>query len=199
MTINISAADLATLNAGGSVPLQGPTAVVTPPPISTAIAVYEKGKFSWAGDWSNGTFVYNSTASLGIDGVSPCIQGPAGSPWGYWLPYPPVTAGAPAANGIGCNLAGTTHVTLAVKAAKAFTMTMGFYSATSTTNDVPFGKSVTVTLAKYGPATMVPNAWNVYIIPLADFGITPGWIYKFILQQQDATSIEWFLDQVGFG
>jgi hypothetical protein len=74
---------------------------------------------------------------------------------------------------------------------------MQFYVGNGNVDDVPVGN--VVSLQNYGPAVMVPGEWNVYIIPLTDFGLTNGqWIYKFIFQQQGVTPQTVLLDQVGF-
>jgi len=165
---------------------------------SSASWVYYKGKFNWAGDWSDVTMNYSSNGSLGVDGVSNCIEMPSGAEWEYWLPYPPTNSAAPASNGIGYDLTGKTYFTIAIKPTQAgAAATMGFYTASGTTDDIPAGNSVTINSAAYGPATMVANQWNVYKIPLTAFGLT-GWIYKFMIQQQGTTPQVWYIDQVGF-
>jgi hypothetical protein len=180
-----------------------PPPVITPPPVVTPPAagtswVYSKGKMLWAGDWSDVTVDYASTASTGVDGVSPCIAIPAGPSFEYWLPFPPATPGAPAANGIGYDLSGKTKFTIAIKPTKAgMVPTMGFYIANSATNDIPAGNTVSLAQAKYGPATMVAGQWNVYTVPLSDYAVS-GWIYKFIIQEQGSTPQALFIDQVGF-
>jgi hypothetical protein len=165
--------------------------------------VYYQGLFYWAGDWSDIVPNYASnasTGSLGVDGVYDSIMIPAGTAYEYWLPYPPLTAGSPAGNGIGCNLTGKTMMTIAIKPTQAgLQPTIGFYKANATTVDIAFGNQVNIANAAYGPATPVVGQWNVYTIPLSAFGIgTPGWIYKFILQEQGTTPQQMEVDQVGF-
>jgi len=163
--------------------------------------VYHTGTFYWAGDWSGINGIdYSSTAVKGVNGQSPVIMIPSASEWEYWLPYPPVTAGSPAVNGIGANLAGKTQFTIAVMPTQpGLEMTMGFFEADATQVDISFGNSITLTSGSYGPATMTVNSWNVYTVPLSAFDIgTPGWIYKFIIQQQGVTPQQWYIDQVGF-
>jgi hypothetical protein len=161
--------------------------VPVPPP--DASPVYYNGKFYWAGDWS-GIAGINYSAPGGVSGGN-CIAIPKAGQYEYWLPYPPVTAGSPATNGIGCNLTGKTKFTIAVKpSVTGLNLSMGFYEANATQVDIPFGSSVNITQQKYcvyGPGTPTAGEWSVFEVPLADFNIgTPGWIYKFIDQEQGA-------------
>jgi hypothetical protein len=202
MTISISAADLALLNAGKPVTLQGPAVVVTPPtpPVtSNAIKspVYMSGKFSWQGDWNSVPFNY-AQAGAGVSGSGPVIGMPGTQAFEYWLPYPKTNSAGPASNGVNFNLSGFTHFTIAIKPSVAGALAqMQFFQAQGATDDIPFGTMLNISQAKYGPATMAAGQWNVYTIPLADYSVS-GWIYKFIVQQQGVTPQAWEIDQVGF-
>jgi hypothetical protein len=195
---------VAAVAAAMSAPATTPVATPTPTPVATptgsspiTLPVYTNGVFHWAGDWSGYTVNY-AFADKGVNGPGPVIQLPSTSQWQFWLPYPPNNPAGPAANGINFNLTGATHFTIAIKPSQAGAQaTMGFYSGSGTADDVPYGNSLTITQAKYGPAAPVVGQWNVYTIPLADFAVS-GWIYKFIIQQQGTTPQTWEIDQVGF-
>jgi len=178
-----------------------PTTPTTPTTGSTSITspVFLNGKFDWAGDWNSVPFNY-AFADAGVNGPGPVIQMPGTQQYEYWLPYPKTNSAGPASNGVNFPLTGLTHFTIAIKPSQAGAqMTMGFYTASGTTDDVPTGNSVTVTSAAYGPAAPVAGQWNVYTVPLtAFFNPVPAWIYKFIIQQQGVTPQVWEIDQVGF-
>jgi hypothetical protein len=205
-----------------SLVLSPPAAVVTPPVNPTpppppptgsnggiTAGVFLLGKLLWQGDWDAGDapkLIYNYDMA-GVNGPGPVIEMPSWK-WFYWLPYPPQNFAGPATNGtnwpISADGKNLTHFTIALKPTQAGgLMTMQFDVANGGATDIPFGQSLTITQAKYGPAAPVPNEWNVYTIPLADFCTPaqptfPAWIYKFINQQQGVTPQTWYIDQVGF-
>jgi hypothetical protein len=175
-----------------------PTPTPTPPVTGTMKSpVYLDGKFYWGGDWNAVPFNY-AQAGAGVDGPGPVIGVPGGVEWIYWLPYPPHNTAGPATNGVNFDLSGLTYFTIAIKPSQAGALAqMQFFRADGGTTDIPYGTMLIFSQAKYGPATMVAGQWNVYKIPLADFGVS-GWIYKFIVQQQGVTPQPWEIDQVGF-
>jgi hypothetical protein len=159
--------------------------------------VFQNGKFDWQGDWNSVPFDY-AQAGAGVSGPGPVIGMPGNEANEYWLPYPPMNSGGPASNGVNFNLSGFTHFTIAIKPSQAGALAqMQFFQASGATDDIPFGNMLNISQGKYGPATMVAGQWNVYTVPLADFGVS-GWIYKFIIQQQGVTPQSWEIDQVGF-
>jgi len=168
-------------------------------PTTTSIKspVYLNGKFYWAGDWNTIAFNY-AQSGAGVDGAGPVIGMPGDQEWEYWLPYPPNNPAGPASNGVNFDLSGLTYFTVAIKPSRAGALAqMQFFRADGGTDDIPYGTALIISQAKYGPATMIAGQWNVYTIPLADFGVS-GWIYKFILQQQGVSPQSWEIDQVGF-
>jgi hypothetical protein len=176
----------------------GTTPTPTPPAtVSMKSPVYLDGTFYWAGDWNSEPFDYEQ-AGAGVDAPGPVIGMPGVQRWEYWLPYPPRNTAGPASNGVNFDLSGLTYFTIAIKPSQAGALAqMQFFRANGGTNDIPYGTMLNISQGKYGPATMVAGQWNVYTIPLADFGVS-GWIYKFIVQQQGVTPQAWEIDQVGF-
>ncbi len=162
-------------------------------------AVYTAGVFHWAGDWNGSANPIDyAYAAAGVAGPGPVIRVFGSTANMYWLPYPPNNPLGPASNGVNFNLAGKTYFKISVKPSVAGgQLSMGFYKAVGTSDDIPFGHGVTITQAAYGPASMTPGVWNTYKIPLVDFAVS-GWIYKFILQQQGVTPQVMLYDEVGF-
>jgi Calx-beta domain len=193
---NPSAASVMIVGAA-SVP---PTPTPTPaPPVTGTITspVFLNGKFYWAGDWNSVPFNY-ALAAAGANGSGPVIGMPGSEAYEYWLPYPTNNSAGPASNGVNFNLSGLKYFTIAIKPSQAGALAnMQFFQANGGTDDIPYGNMLDISQAKYGPGTMVAGQWNVYTIPLADFGVS-GWIYKFIIQQQGVTPQSWEIDQVGF-
>ena len=187
-------------------PLPATTPPPPPPPPTgndpITAPVFDKGVFAWAGDWNgtNGACNY-AYKEAGVNGPGPIIEWAAGSqPYQYWLPYPKEDKSGPASNGINFKMTGLTHFTISVKPTQAGgILTMGLYEANGPTTDISFGNSVTITDAKYGPASPVVGQWNTYVIPLSDFSTSmPAYIYKFIVQEHGTMEQTYYIDQVGF-
>ncbi len=194
---------------GGGATLSNPTSATvsitgssSPPPVSGSGAswIYYHGKYDWAGDWNQVAMNYDYSAA-GVDGSGPVIYMPGVNAYQYWLPYPPQNSAGPASNGTNFNTTGYTKLTIAINPSQAgMTPQIQFFVANGSTDDIPFGTMLMITQSKYGPVPMVPGQWNVYTIPLTDFGLAAGgqWIYKLIFQQQGTTPQNLEIDQVGF-
>jgi hypothetical protein len=184
----------------GTISISGSGVATPPPPANGASWVYYQGKFDWAGDWNSIPMDY-SYGSAGVNGGGPVIEMPGSQQYQYWLPYPQHNFNGPASNGTNFSTVGFTKFTIAFKPSQAgLQAQMNFYVASGATDDIVFGNVVMITQAKYGPAVMTAGEWNVYTVPLTDFGLAANgqWIYKFIVQQQGNTPQTVLIDQVGF-
>jgi hypothetical protein len=183
MTLIISPADLALLNAGKSVAMSPSATPIPPTPVPTpGSSVYANGQFLWAGDWSFAGQP-NYSDLVGKPGGK-CVGFTVMQPWGGWLPYAP-----------GLKFDTTAYKSLLVSLKPTGT-NQKWSAYCVAAGDTPDGHAVDI--LKYGPAPQ-QNVWNNYVIPLADMQLTNKMILKFAIQDQTGlASNVWYVDNVGF-
>jgi hypothetical protein len=180
MTLILSAADLALLNAGKPVALQPPSvAPPIPPPVLSSV-VYAAGVFHWAGDYSwpspQVSINYANTAILPgstVIGVS-CSTPECG-----FQPYAP---------NLTFNTTGFTHLEFDLIPTKLPALwDSGFQTkgVDGKAAETPIG--VLTNIMPFGPPTIVAGARNRFKIPLGVGGYqipVGATIYKFMIQDQ---------------
>lgn len=189
----ITATELATLNSGGSITLQGPSGSVTvsppPPPVVTpgaTFTVYANGVFSWPGDYSYAASInYKDTAGAPTSGTMDISV--AATQWGAWQPF---------ATNWDFDLTPYNYLSFDLKPTQAgaswhcFALMVGDKPITDVN-----GNGIYVNVSSYGPAPIV-GKWATYKIPLAAImtnqGVRLEAMYKFDIQDQSGLSSNTF-------
>jgi hypothetical protein len=190
--MQLSAAELAALNAGNSVTMLSPVITQptppTPPPASPGSgAVYANGNFYWPGDWSGSNTTLNYKDTVG-NAPNEDLSFTSNGPWAYWLPYAPLVGGNPQ-----INLAPFHALQMSLKPTKPNQKwSVNLYKA----GDVMIGTISDISV--YGSAPVV-GQWGVYTVPLSvlnGMGITAE---KFLLQDQTGlTGNIFYINNVAF-
>lgn len=152
MTVKISAADLALLNAGKPVQM---SATVSPPPNTLAVVFAQNGATpNWPQNYSyNAKTTYGDTTVAG-NGNAACIGVSLTGQWGAFQPSNN--------NDVVTDCSKQDNVTVSIYPTQAGQKCSVFFLMGG---DTPIGPNVQLPNALYGPAEMVENEWNVYTFP----------------------------------
>lgn len=200
----LSATEIATLQAGGSIALQGPAIVVAPPPpppppaTAASFTLYADGVFAWPGDYSYSLKAnYKDTSGKPTTGTYDIACSLTGQ-WGGWQPYAP---------GWVFDITPYTFLQFDAKTTVAnqqwnvFALQVGDVNITDVN-----GHGISVDLNNYGPTpgkAPVVGAWVHYKIPLALFmthkGVLLKAMYKFDIHDETGLSVNtWYVNNVKF-